>query len=282
MQQRTAWQTTMGIVVLLFFGGAVAAGWASGEAFVGDDVVRVGAFSDMDPSRPLPEGWRVLSLAAAFDKTNYGLVRTAGTTVVRAQSNDAAAGLGTEHRVDLKAHPILEWRWKVDRLVEDGDVRVKSKEDCSACLFVVFDYNDLSLVHRLQVVTMRALGYDAVPTRTVTYVWANRADRHTVVPSAYAPWIRQVPLRSGTTHVGTWKTERRNVLADYRAIYGEAPPPIRGVGIMTDTDNTDGVATAYYGDIVFRPASPDSVTETIGTPLRFSAAQDTATAQGAP
>jgi hypothetical protein len=32
------------------------------------------------------------------------------------------------------------------------------------------------------------------------------------------------------------------------------PPPISGVAIMTDTDNTGESATAHYGDIVFKQA----------------------------
>jgi hypothetical protein len=67
-----------------------------------------------------------------------------------------------------------------------------------------------------------------------------------------------IPLQSGEEKAGEWVTQRRNVLADYRALYDEDPPPVTGVAIMTDTDNTDGSATAYYGDIVFRPGGSDS------------------------
>ena len=34
---------------------------------------------------------------------------------------------------------------------------------------------------------------------------------------------------------------------------------INGVAIMTDTDNTKEVATAYYGDIVFQKSVPASL-----------------------
>ena len=42
------------------------------------------------------------------------------------------------------------------------------------------------------------------------------------------------------------------MLQDYRAAFGGDPPPVNGIAIMTDTDNTNGEAAAYYGDIVFR------------------------------
>jgi hypothetical protein len=44
----------------------------------------------------------------------------------------------------------------------------------------------------------------------------------------------------------------RNIVEDYRKAFGEEPPMISGVAIMTDTDNTGESVTAYYGDIRFR------------------------------
>lgn len=238
-------------------GAATASLGGRGEPSV-IDVIPVGPFSEMKPTSKLPSGWKSISLAAAFKKTQYALVREDGQVVVRARSEDAAAGLGTERRIDPTTHPVVQWRWKVDSIVEKANVRNKSTEDCSACLFLLFEYNDLDLIPRLKIVAMRALGYDAIPTRAITYMWANQGEKDTVIPSPYAPWIKHVVVQSGTTRVGTWMDERRNVRADYRRIFGEEPPPIEGIGIMTDTDNTDGTATAYYGDIVFRRASPDS------------------------
>jgi hypothetical protein len=56
--------------------------------------------------------------------------------------------------------------------------------------------------------------------------------------------------------VGRWQVEERNVYEDYKRAFGMEPPPISGVVIMTDTDDTEESATAYYGDIVFRSAAP--------------------------
>ena len=70
-------------------------------------------------------------------------------------------------------------------------------------------------------------------------------------------------------------TERRNVRADYRRIFGEEPPPVDGVALMTNTGHTEEPLTAYYGDIMFRSAPSDSADQVIGAPLRLSAARDT-------
>ena len=61
-----------------------------------------------------------------------------------------------------------------------------------------------------------------------------------------------IPVESGCAYCGTWRTERRNIYEDYREAFGEEPPPISGVAIMTDPDNTGERTTAYYGDIVFK------------------------------
>jgi hypothetical protein len=61
---------------------------------------------------------------------------------------------------------------------------------------------------------------------------------------------------------------------DYRRLFGEEPPPVNGIAVMTNTGHTEESVTAYYGDIVFRadslsaPEDADtSTTEAIGTSL---------------
>jgi hypothetical protein len=61
-----------------------------------------------------------------------------------------------------------------------------------------------------------------------------------------------VAVESGDENAGTWVTEERNVYEDYRRLFGEDPPDIGAVALMTDTDNTGGEATAYYGDITLQ------------------------------
>jgi len=56
-------------------------------------------------------------------------------------------------------------------------------------------------------------------------------------------------VESGPSKAGQWVNEERDIQADYRRVFGENPPEAGGVAIMTDTDNTGGEATAWYGDI---------------------------------
>ena len=50
----------------------------------------------------------------------------------------------------------------------------------------------------------------------------------------------------------TWKSEERNIINDYQQAFGNTPPMISGVAIMTDTDNTKESAITFYGDIIFK------------------------------
>ena len=87
------------------------------------------------------------------------------------------------------------------------------------------------------------LGYDAT------------AAEGQIVSNPYTDWVQMIPVQSGNANAGTWQIETRDVVRDYRAAFGEDPPAINGIAIMTDADNTKGSATAYYGDMRMRARS---------------------------
>jgi len=245
------WGLVVGLVALVLVGLGIG-GRPPAEN------VPVGVFSEMEPTQAIPKGWERITLAAAFEPTDYRLVQEDQRVVVRAQSRNSASSLGTEHRVDVTSHPVLAWEWKINSIVEEASVATQARDDRPASLFVSFNYDDLDLLSRLRIVALRAMGYDVVPRRAIAYTWANQPDQDRIIAGAYTPWVKQVIVQRGSTRVGTWQRQCRNVRADYRRLYGEAPPSVRGVAIMTDTDNIDGKVTAYYGDIRFRSPTADS------------------------
>ena len=72
------------------------------------------------------------------------------------------------------------------------------------------------------------------------------------MPTPWTYQVQMIMMESGSTKLNTWITEERNVYEDYKQAFGEEPPMISGVAIMTDTDNTGESAMTYYGDIVFK------------------------------
>ena len=167
-------------------------------------------------------------------KTLYETVRQDGRTVLRATSRGTASGLYRRLRVDLEKTPILNWTWRVDGTLGDVDERTRAGDDYSARVYVIRTH---------PVFVWR--------TRAVNYVWASTRTEGETWPNAYTDSARHVAVRSGDALAGRWVGERRDVRADFRALFGEDVRAIDAVAIMTDTDDTGGAAVAYYADITF-------------------------------
>ena len=88
-------------------------------------------------------------------------------------------------------------------------------------------------------------------TRAINYVWSSNQSVGSSWPNAFTGRARMVAVESGAAKAGRWVDERRDVLADYRRLFGSDPGDVDAVAIMTDTDNTGLSATAWYGDIWF-------------------------------
>lgn len=218
--------------------------------FVGDKL-RAGNFSSESLGSSLPNKWISFTPPNVDKKTQYKLVKADSSVVLRARSDGGATILATSCNVELTKYPILTWRWKISEIVGDGDVKTKRGDDSSARIYVTFDYDDISFWKRLKIKAIQSFTSKRIPTRAINYIWANKIARSTVLPNPYSSRVMVMALRSGKERAGTWVRERRNVLRDYRTIFGEDPPEVVGVGVMTDTDNTNSETTSYYGDIVF-------------------------------
>jgi hypothetical protein len=173
-------------------------------------------------------------------QTNYKLVDLAGTRVLKAESAGSASGLFNEQRIDLHKTPVMNWRWHIEnRLGNDINEQVKSGDDYAARVYVI------------------ASGGAAFwQTKAINYVWSSTSPVGNVWPNPYAyagatGKMMMIALRSSTDQAGTWYSEKRNILTDLKHQFGEEIRYIDAVAIMTDTDDSHGKATAYYGDIYF-------------------------------
>jgi len=99
---------------------------------------------------------------------------------------------------------------------------------------------------------VRLLYEQVPPLNAINYIWESRAPLGTVVPNPYTDRVKMIVVESGEDKLNQWVSEERNLYEDYRKAFVEEPPMISGVAIMTDTDNTDKSAIAYYGDILFK------------------------------
>jgi len=219
------------------------------------DSLVIGAFSTAEIGAAVPDGWRELTFERGDIETptTYEVVAEDGRRVVRARSDQGASGLVKEVNIDPEAYPVVSWSWRVDGVLEDGDYRSRSGDDYPARLYLIYDVpaRDLGFRGRIVYNVIQALGYSDVPTRALNYVWGNVAPVNEALDNAYTDWVKMVAVKSGDAEAGAWHAEVRHQYNDYVAIWGERPPKILGVAIMTDADDTAGKATAFYGDIVF-------------------------------
>jgi hypothetical protein len=228
---------------------------AAGASFLAhaDRTIEAGKFSALDPGDPPPSGWEPLYFKKISAHTVYSLIKDADVTVVKAVSDAAASGLMRKITIDPKQHPVIEWRWKVDNVIQNSDVRRKDGDDYAARVYITFAYEPekAGLGRKVKYQTARVL-FGEVPIGTISYIWENKAEKDTLAPNPYTDFVRMIVVRNGASPRGVWLTERRNVYEDYKRAFGEEPPLISGIAIMTDSDNTGESVTAYYGDIVFK------------------------------
>lgn len=199
------------------------------------------------PAAPPPfslgslSGWQIQTFGGRAH-TAYSLEREDGTTVLHAVCRNSASGLLWKGRVDLSRTPILNWRWKVSRVYPGLDPHAKSGDDFPARVYV-------------------ALGTEWLPwtLRTLSYVWANgpvNTDTRDAAgtpfwPSPYTGQAELVGVEQGPTHVGAWRSERRDVRADLKLAFGEDYDHIGAVAVMSDCDDSHNHGQAWYGDIRF-------------------------------
>jgi hypothetical protein len=193
-----------------------------------------------DPTLPLEQAWTHRSFGAA---TRYESVMLDGVSAIRAIGRKSASGLYRETPYRVGDRPWLEWTWRVDQLQETADIRVKTREDFAAAIFLIFGRP--SMTNR------------EVPT--LAYVWTSgHLSLGAVVASPNRPGsVRSIVVRSGAAGLGQWIRERRNVFEDFRRAFGQEPPdPVEIVALFTDNDQTGEPVEAYYGKMRAVPGDP--------------------------
>lgn len=237
----------LGPILCLALVGAAAAGVAQQPA-----QLAVGTFSAAAEGTALPDGWHRLTFKKIERHTQYEVVKDQAVAVVKAVSEGGASGLTKAVTIDPREYPIVRWRWKIENILDKSDVNRKDGDDYPARLYITFAYepDKVSFGKKLKYKAGQALFGD-IPIGALNYIWDSKSPVGTVVDNAFTSFAKMIVVESGAGRIGSWIQEERNVYEDYRLAFGEEPPAINGIAIMTDTDNTKERAVAYYGDIEF-------------------------------
>lgn len=219
------WGVGAGLVTLGLMCGLVNAAWAQEVVVV--DFGKVKA--------PVPEGWE---LSESEGKAELALVNDGNGQVLRLESASSSFSLNTKVEIDLKQTPYLEWQWKVTEIPKGGDFRTDDTDDQAAQLYVVFKW-----------------GY--LRKEVIGYFWDSTAPAGTMaeVPAPlFYPFLKinAVVVESGDAEMGKWVTVTRNVVEDYKKLFGDEPEKVQGIRIQINSQHTKSRAEAYWKSVIFR------------------------------
>jgi len=212
-------------VVLLI---VAATAWAADELVVETWKDKIGATG-------IPPGWQGQNWGSP--KYDFKVEENEGRAALHMKSVNDGSTISREIKgmVRLKATPVLEWSWKAVALPKGGNSCKKATDDQAAQVYVTWPRFP-----------------EAVRSRIIGYVWDTTQPVGTICKSEKTGTVTYVVMRSGSADLDKWVTERRNVVEDFRKIYGEAPDDPAGVSISIDSNDTNSTAESFMGAIAFK------------------------------
>jgi DUF3047 family protein len=187
-----------------------------------------------DGKTGIPDGWKGQNWGSP--KYDFRITTQGGRKGINLKSANDSSTISKEVKVDVKTWPVLQWSWQVVTLPKGADARKSATDDEAAQIYVTFPRFPA-----------------AVRSRIISYIWDTAAPVGSVFKSEKTGLVTYVVVRSGPADLGKWLTESRNVLEDYKKIYGEAPgEDVGAISIAIDSNDTNSTAESYFGEIFFR------------------------------
>ena len=185
-------------------------------------------------TKGIPPGWQ--GQKWGDPRYDFTVVEDGAGKALHLKSADDSSTISKEIKVDVKQYPILEWTWKVVALPPRGDARKAETDDEAAQLYVTFPRFPTTLRSRI-----------------IGYIWDSTEPAGASFQSAKVSTVHYIVVRSGSADLGKWITETRNVLEDYKKIYGESPGEAAGaITLSINSQNTGSRAESLFGKILFK------------------------------
>jgi len=182
--------------------------------------------------------WRIIDTQSG-PVNYYALMREDGLQFVRAtyRPPNKKAVLGFEMPDSgRKRMRHLEWSWRAMQLPKQGDECVKPKGDSAAVVYVTW---------------RRTLRW-----YSLKYVWSTTRPPGTICDRRRDTFVAQdtIVLQSGGPP-GVWKRESIDLAREFRKAFADGDekaelPPLVGLAVMTDGDQTKTESTGDYADFV--------------------------------
>lgn len=170
------------------------------------------------------------------NKVIYRIEKDQSLSYVRATSNKAASALYYRIKLDArKKHPIVSWKWRVDKFPAKKlkeNLETKDEDDFGARVYVIFPAAFFT------------------NSKVLEYVWAETLPVGLTGTSPYSKNIKLIVVRSGLDKTEEWLGEDRDIVQDYVKTFGRPPEyDIGAVAFMTNAEHTSTSADATYDEI---------------------------------
>lgn len=187
--------------------------------------------------------------------TTYRYALDEGRDAMLAQSRSSSSMLRCDVRLVPQELGFVHFSWKVPELLRHADVSVPEHDDSPVRILLTFegDRSTFSVKNALLSELASLLLGEPLPYATLVYVWSNQQPLESVIHSQRTDRVRSVVVESGGQHLNQWRNYERDIRADFKKAFGEAPGALLRVAIMTDSDNTQSQTAAWYGVLSFGP-----------------------------
>jgi hypothetical protein len=170
-----------------------------------------------------------------FGTGSWSVVDDAEDRVIKLRTESSSFALEKSITVDLRQTPCLEWEWKATVLPTGGDFTSPEADDQAAQLLVVFPK---ALFERRKV---------------ISYIWDPTAPKGTIAAAAGPIYlnVKAIVVESGYSQVGKWLTQKRNVIEDFRALFGNIPERAVAIRLQINSQHTKSEAEVFWKTIRF-------------------------------
>ncbi|MDP3619214.1 MAG: DUF3047 domain-containing protein [Ramlibacter sp.] len=215
------------------------------------------SLNSLAPAQPVSSAaWQHLTFPGKT-ASKFGYTRKDGREAVAVTARSSVSMMRKTVRIEPADLGSVRFSWQVPELIAGADMFARDADDSPVRIVLAFDGDRSRFSQRNALLSelSRTLTGEEMPYATLMYVWCNKREPGTVISSPRTDRIRKIVVESGSVKLGKWLDYERDIEADFRRAFGEAPGALVGIGIMTDTDNTRSTAQAWYGPLrLGRPA----------------------------
>ena len=193
------------------------------------DEVKVFDFTELELSQ-----LEVRKVRGADNKTLYTIGTNKNGNFLKSIADNAASGLGKEIKIDLNKTPFINITWKIEKDLSGIKENSKKGHDYAARVFVI-----------------KKTGATPLSNRAINYVFSSNNEVGLNWPSPYTKKSIDNVLASTKNNLNEWITVKANVKEDFKKFHDLDVNELDGLAIMSDTDNSEMKAIAYYQNIFF-------------------------------